>query len=379
MDLSFNPYPWYAKMRHESPLYFDVETNLWLVFDYATVKQIYSDYQTFSSVTNPEIQGNQFTSSMILQDPPRHRQLRSLATQAFSPRTIENLAPRISEIVHHLLDTMSSKTHVEFIDEFAAPLPMTIIAELIGVPASDYQQFKQWSQSVIALGNGTAITSQRANDVVALGGYFYRMIQERRAAPQEDFLTALVNATIDGEQLSDVDIIGFCSLLLVAGNETTTNLLGNAIRVFYEQPAVYQSLRADRTLIPSAIEEILRFYSPVRGLKRRTLSDVALHGQIIPANSQVMGILMSANRDEQQFVNADSFNIQRSPNPHIAFGYGIHFCLGAPLARLEARIALEAIIQRYQVIELAAGFEPQAIPTIITFGASTLQLNLQPQ
>lgn len=244
--------------------------------------------------------------------------------------------------------------------EFAVPLPIMVIAEMLGIPAADQARFRRWSEGILNLSN-TVVGGKEATHAVAayaaakaeMIAYLAEILPRRRAAPGQDLLSQLVDAEVDGERLSEADLLGFFQLLLLAGSETTTNLINNAILCLIEHPAENRRLREAADLLPNAIEEVLRYRAPVQVVFRTTTQAVELHGRVIPAGKLVLVVIGSANRDPQVFAAADRFEITRDPNPHLAFGHGIHFCLGAALARLEARIALTELLRRLQGITLA--------------------------
>ena len=334
-----NPFPWYRQMRETDPVYFNPERGSWSVFRYNDVQRVLTDYNTFSS----QYMGAQqpLAVSLLNTDPPRHRELRSLVTQAFTPRRIAQLEPRITQIVNEQLDKVAPTGKMDVIDDLAYPLPVIVIAEMLGIPPEQREQFKHWSDELI----GESRTPGQ-NPQMEMGKYFYEMIEQRRQEPKNDLISALLAAQINGEHLDIMELLGFCILLLVAGNETTTNLLANAILCFTDHPESIEQLRAEPALLPDAIEEVLRYLSPVRTMFRTTVKDTELGGKKIQAGEFISAWIGSANRDEEQFPNAAQFDIRRSPNRHLAFGHGIHFCLGAPLARLEARIALGIMLER---------------------------------
>jgi cytochrome P450 len=348
LDPRLNPFPEYKIMRESQPVRFNEMIQMWDIFRYDDVQRVLTDAATFSSEF---IRGGPFSTSLISMDPPRHRQLRNIVTQAFTPRTIAQLAPRITEIVNSLLDAVQDKGTMDVIDDFAYPLPITVIAELIGIPTEDLDRFRRWSNTLVSMSMVAGFDPQSE-----MGEYFQHMFEQRRKEPKNDLISALIAAQIDGEHLSMTELLGFCFLLLVAGNETTTNLIGNAFLCFHNHPGSWEQLQEESTLIPTVLEEVVRYLSPVQSMFRVSTTDAIVGNQTIPAGSRVLPWIGSANRDETQFPNADTFDMRRSPNRHIAFGHGIHFCIGAPLARLEAKIAFETITQRLTNITL----EPEA-------------------
>lgn len=347
----FAPYAWYHQMRTTEPVYYDEEHKLWHLFRYADILRAMNDYGTFSSdpraTMDWEPEGpDPILSSILRIDPPRHRQLRGLAALAFTPRVVAQMAPRIEAITHELLDKVVESASGEFdvIRDLAYPLPVTVIAELLGIPPERREDFKRWSNALVSISNETETSV--LDELQEMYGYFTQVLEERRRQPQSDLISNLLAAEIDGQRLSDIELLGFCVLLLVAGNETTTNLIGNAILALDQHPAAVERLRATPALVPNAVEEVLRYASPVKAMERFTRNAVTIGDKHIDAQEIVVAWFASANRDEEQFPDADRFDIERDPNRHLAFGHGIHFCLGAPLARLEARIALSSLLER---------------------------------
>ena len=360
------PYAFYAAMRRDRPVARDEAHGLWAVYCYDDVRRVLTDYHAFSSEMRRSndrqvapavrlLRGN----SLLGTDPPRHRQLRDLVSRAFTPRAVASLEPRIAQITDELLDRVIGTGSMDLVRDLADPLPVTVIAEMLGIPAQERATFKRWSDDLV--GESAELYDQgvaeeqtrRQNSIEAMNQYFCRIIAERRVHPRDDLISGLVQAEIEGQRLSDDDLLAFCDLLLIAGNVTTTNLLGNAVLCLLEHPDQFARLRADRRLLPSAIEETLRYESPVQAVTRVTTTDVELQGQTVPAGSPIVAFIGSANRDEAIFPDPDRFDVAREPNPHLAFGAGIHFCLGAPLARLESRVALRILFERVHDIELA--------------------------
>ena len=374
-----NPFGWYQYQRQHAPVLRDPRSGLWSVFRYDDVQRALSDYAVFSSAAGRDETGRRdpLGASMISSDPPRHRRLRTLVTLAFTPSAVARLEARIRTLVDEMLVAVAARgdgTAMDVIDDLAYPLPVTVIAEMLGVPASDRVQFKQWSDAVVT-GSAAAGMAGR-NPQAEMSKYFMRLIEDRRKQPREDLISELLEAQIDGEHLSEPELLGFCILLLVAGNETTTNLIGNAILCFDEQPGLWERLREAPAILPSTIEEVLRYRSPVQTMFRTTLTDVTLSDQTIPANSAVLAWIGSANRDEARFPDADRFDPTRTPNRHVAFGHGIHFCLGAPLARLEARIALGRMLERLPHLRRADDAPLEPLESLIVFGVKHLPVTI---
>lgn len=355
---SLDPFPWYREMRESQPMLYEPENELWHIFRYDDTQRILSDTTTFSSEAvrrmMTEKERSQTTDeenvlkipSMLSLDPPRHRQLRSLVTQAFTPRTVTRQNQRITNIVNEYLTMVAPTGRMDIVADLAYPLPVTVIAEVLGVPAADQAQFKHWSDVIISESREKGAQAGKE-----MGQYFKRMIHLRRTDPREDLISELIAAQVDGQHLTESELISFYILLLIAGHETTTALLGNAFCCFDEQPEVMEELRANPDLIASAIEEVSRYRSPLQRLIRITTVDTMVGGHTIKAGQLISVWLGSANRDPEQFPHPETFNIHRSPNRHVGFGQGIHFCIGAPLARLEARIALSMLLERFRNIK----------------------------
>lgn len=345
---SSDHYAWYKEMRANAPAAFDQQRNTWHVFRYEDVKRVLTDHQTFSSHILPG--DGVIQNSLSMTDLPAHRQMRNLISQAFTPRRIAALEPRITEIVHTYLDAVIERGSMDIIQDFSYPLPLTVICELLGIPFVDRTFFSHWVDVILEEFPKFQDTHQEAEQ--KLGDYFLEIASRRRREPKEDLVSALLAAELNGERLSDRDIQSLCMLLLVAGSETTRNLIGNAIYCFDQHPEALEQLRADPALLVGAIEEVLRYYSPVTFVFRLAAIDTTLAGQDIKAGQFVFPWIISANRDESRFTASDQFNILRTGEPHVDFGHGIHFCLGAPLARLEAKVALSILLARLQNIHI---------------------------
>jgi cytochrome P450 len=384
-EMRRNPFPVYRELRNASPVFHDPRSGIWMVLDYETVKRALNDTDTFSSRAGPP--GGGPLDWLIFFDPPRHTKLRALVTRAFTPRVVANLEPRIRQFCRELLDATAGRQEIDLVADFSFPLPMMVIAEMLGVPASDRPRFRRWGEAMLGLSetiSGTPEEAARAGQAFRVAQteastYLADLLAERRAKTGEDLLSRLVEAEVDGERLTHEEIRSFFLLLLLAGTETTTNLLNNAILCFNENPDQLTRLRSAPQLLPSAIEEVLRYRSPVQVVFRQTRRDVSLHGQAIPAGKLVFIVLGSANRDPKHFADADRFDIGREPNAHVAFGHGIHFCLGAPLARLEARVALTEFLERHNNFALMtdSAWEPRR--AFHVHGPSRLPIQLAPR
>jgi len=353
----------------------DGSLDFWSVFGYEDVQRVLSDYEHFSSRFIGGGSGDPLDNSLISTDPPRHRQLRALVSQAFTPRAINQLAPRIEAIAQELLDAVSETGEADIVHDFAYPLPVIVIAELLGIPVADRARFKRWSDAIVSGGSGVMNHGEAERE---MSEYFVWTIEQHRQNPQNDLISALLAAEIAGERLNLRDLLGFGVLLLIAGNETTTNLIGNAILCFDEQPNVYPELRSTPALLPGAVEEVLRYRSPVQSMFRTVARNTQLGGLDLRAGQAVLAYIGSANRDEAQFPNADCFDIRRQPNRHIAFGHGIHFCLGAPLARLESRIGLSAILARLPDLTRVADVPLVPIESNVVYGVRNLPARFTP-
>jgi cytochrome P450 len=346
-----DPYPYYAWLREHHPVYYNDTLEFYVLSRYADVEAAARTPEVFSSAQGigPE---RAPVAMMIAKDPPDHTRLRRLVSKAFTPKMVEQLAPRIQEIVDELLDAALLRGAFDLVQDFASPLPVIMIAEMLGVEPERREEFKRWSDAAIHVTAGGA----QYGDMDAymqswqeFKAYVSRIIEERRRSPRNDLVSALVQAQDERDALTLNEILNFCLLLLVAGNETTTNLITNGALSLYTHEAQRQKLRGQPQLIQSAIEEVLRYDGPIQGVFRTTTRDVEVRGTTIAAQSKVLLLWAAANRDPDVFPDPDRFDIERTPNDHLAFGRGIHFCLGAPLARLEARIATQTILRRTKV------------------------------
>jgi cytochrome P450 len=358
-DMRRNPYPMYDQLRAASPVHLAAQ-DIWLVLDYEGVKRALHDHESFGA----SVGGTRGVSFewLLFMDPPRHTKLRAIISRAFTPRSIAALEPRIRELARGLIDPLLAKDVVDVEAELAAPLPIMVIAEMLGIPTSDWKRVESWADAIMGLADtimgspaeaeAASAAFSRSND--EMKEYLAVLVGARRVQPTDDLLMRLVEAEVDGEHLSELELLRFCQLLLAAGAETTTNLIDNALVSLIDHPGELAKLRAAPALVPSLIEETLRFRSPAQAMFRATKRDVELGGKTIPAGKMVLAMIGAANRDPKQFVEPARFDIGRDPNPHIAFGHGIHFCLGAALSRLEARVAFEELLPRISSVVYAS-------------------------
>ncbi|GMX64708.1 monooxygenase YjiB [Paenibacillus elgii] len=378
----FNPFRWYRKMREEAPVRWDEERRTWDVFGYEEVKTVLDRKEVFSSRVFRDGK-SLFENGLLNLDPPKHTQMRDIVNKAFTPKAMKDWEPRIQAITNELLDDIGGEREIDLVEQLSYPLPVRVIAEMLGVPAKDKRKFKDWSDQAVA---GPANNSEEAKNeqlrkqqhvVGELYAYFKEIIELKKQEPADDIISVLLQASVDGQSLTEEEIVGFCILLLVAGNETTTNLITNAIYTFMEYPEVYRQIKSQPDeLLPAAIEEVLRFRSPVQASFRIVHEDVELGGKKLRAGEYLIAWMGAANRDEKQFQDAEQFVVPRKPNPHMAFGRGIHFCLGAPLARMEAEIALREWIRRYPDFKLSAGFTLKPLESTFAYGIKELLLTV---
>jgi cytochrome P450 len=358
-----NPYPHYKALYGRPPVVLQMMNALALVARYADATAILHDHERFSSqwpkgspMMDPQVDLFGGTATILTSDPPTHTRLRKLVSRAFTPKRIKDLEPRIREITSGLLDRAEAKGELEVIGDLAMPLPVTVIAEMLGVPASDYTKFKYWSDRVIERRNilpGTPMPTEIITALADLRAYLAAAIEKRRQNPADDLIGALITAQEEKEALSADEVLVFVILLLVAGNETTTNLIGNGMLALGRNPDQLEMLRSNSAMVPKAIEEMLRYDGPVQSTGRHPLAEVEVGGTTLKPGMVVMVMVAAANRDPAQFPDPDKFDITRNAEHHLAFGDGIHFCLGAALARMEGQIAFSSMIERFPKLRLA--------------------------
>ncbi len=388
-----NPHPALARLRAESPLYhvphIEMGSMPWLLTRYDDSIALLNDERFTKDMTRiPEREdarsGNMMQAvasinrHMLTVDPPDHTRLRALIHKAFTPRMIRELETRIQAITDELIDALLAKGQGDFLADFAIPLPVTVIAELLGIPHEDQAKFRHWSQTIV-LGNSTGIKPDEIGAAaIEFIMYFHEMFDQRRADPRDDLVTALVQAEEAGDKLDQQELISMIFLLLVAGHETTVNLIGNGMLTLLQHPDQLAKLRANPDLITSAVEEMLRYEGPVgTSTMRWALEHVQLHGQTIQPGEMVLASLLGANRDPEVFPNPDVFDITRPPSKHIAFGNGIHYCVGAPLARLEGAVAFNTLLRRVPDLELAVSVDELAWnPTLLLHGMKAMPVTV---
>ncbi|GAA2377823.1 cytochrome P450 [Dactylosporangium salmoneum] len=361
---------WLEQSRRRGPAFYDDERRCCTVLGHPEIVSVLGDTATFSSdlgdlVPRQEDLDLFQRGNFVRMDPPRHDTLRRLVGQAFTPRTVAGLEPRIAEVTTGLLDRQAGERRIDLIEDLAYPLPVIVIAEMLGIPAADRPLFRTWADRLFERSDAgpdeslAALTGRDAVDAIApalrdMNAYLLTHIRARRADPGEDLISRLVLAEADGARLSDEEIVGFVGLLLLAGHITTTATLGNTVLCLDAHRDAAAEVRADRSLLPGAIEEVVRLYTPFPRLARRATTDATVGETAVPAGAVVVTWLAAANRDERVFADPTRFDPRRAPNPHLGFGHGLHFCLGAPLARLEARIAMNILLDRYGDIAVDA-------------------------
>ncbi len=354
-----DPYPIYRRLRDEAPAYRNERLGFWVLSRHADVKAAFHDTATFSNRNGVSLDPDAFSpdaersASFLAMDPPRHDRLRALVSRGFTPRRVAALEPRVREIAVEHLEPAVARGRWDAIEDLAGKLPMDVISELLGVPRTDRAQLRTWADTVVHREESVAGRPPAAAAAAReMMGYFTRMIAERRARPGSDLTSDLLVAEIDGDRLTDGEIMGFLFLMIIAGSETTTKLIGNALYWLWRNPSERARVEADPTLIPRWVEETLRYDNSTQALGRTATHDLELHGRRLRAGDWVVLIVGAANRDERVFAEPDRYDLLRDTTDSLAFGYGTHFCLGASLARLEGRVVLEEIWRRlpdYQI------------------------------
>mgnify|MGYP005851277869 CR=1 FL=1 len=388
-----NPYPIYSVIRTVRPV-LEVPVpgfsgpGVWMLTRYADVHGVLRDPRfSVERIRAPIVRDNldrmpeflrqsaQGLRSMLIMDPPDHTRVRKLVNKAFTPKRIAALRGHIEALVRTLTDACAAKGRFDLIRDLAEPLPAIVIAELLGVPAEDHRRFRDWSSALIA---GIASPSPEARRAGTAAGqqifaYLADTIADRRRAPQDDLISAMIQAQEERDALSDAELLATSNLLLLAGHETPTHLIGNGMLALLREPDAWRRMCDEPALLPSAVEELLRFDGPVQATVRVALEDVVIDGHTIPAGALVLVSIGAANHDPDVFARPDELDLARDPNPHLAFGFGTHFCLGAPLARLEAQLAFEALTRRFPRLELVDD-NPRYRPNPVLRGLERLEL-----
>lgn len=366
-----NPYPVYRQLREEDPVHFSNAWGCWVLTRYEDVVNALRDYRQFTAVgrntsfldqlpasVRTEIDSlyTNFTVGMPNTDPPEHTRVRGLVNKAFTMRVVDDMSPRVQAVVDRLLDTIDGAGQMDVIGDFAYPLPAIVIAETLGVPATDRDQFKRWTDDIVAfMGTGLADvdTVRRSNQaLLETKQWLLRFIAQRRHSPQDDLLSSLVAAEQRGDLRDETELVATCITLLIGGHETTTGLIGNGLLALWRHPNELQRLKDDPGLITSAVEEFLRYDTSFQRAWRRTAVDVQIGGKKIPKGQPVSLMLGAANRDPTKFPDPDRLDIRRKPNAHTSFGAGVHFCAGAPLGRREASIAFNTLLRRFPDLQI---------------------------
>jgi cytochrome P450 len=346
-EIHEDPYPIYRRLRDEAPAYFNQRRQFWALSRYDDVRAATNDWRTFTSTQGITIEPMRrgIEPHIIEMDPPRHTQLRALVSRAFTPARMARLEEPIRARTRALITSFAGAGHVDLIGEFAALLPMAVISEMLGVPDAEQDALRHAADALLHREpDSDEITPAGIAGATTLYGYFDRLIGERRERPGDDLVSVLIAAEEQGQVLTHSELLGFCFLLIIAGNETTTKLIGNAAYLLAEHPAQRAAITRDPARIPGAVEETLRFDGSTQAMARCLTRDVELHGERLAAGTKVLLLYGSANRDDRHWPDADRFDVGRETAGHMAFGHGIHHCLGAALARLETRVALEELL-----------------------------------
>jgi cytochrome P450 family 142 subfamily A polypeptide 1 len=376
-----DPHPRFAWMREHAPLYWDDDGKVWGVARYDDVLEVSRDPERFCSgkSSRPDAPA---IPSMINLDDPAHRRRRGLVSRGFTPRRVGAHEPKIRAICRELIDAIAPKGRCDFVEEVAAPLPMAMIGDLLGVEPADRRMLQRWSDDLIA---GTTLTASPEVAAAAYAAfteyadYNRKVVADRRARPRDDLMSVLVHAEIEGERMSDEDLLQEGLLILVGGNETTRHVITGGCEALCRYPDQRRKLVEDPARIPSAIEEMLRWVTPIQNMNRTATRDVTLRGQSVREGDKLLLLYPSANRDAAVFDDPFRFDVARDPNPHVAFGFGAHFCLGASLARLELRVLFEELLARIPDMQLVSDAPPPVVPSNFVRGIKRLEVEFAPR
>jgi cytochrome P450 len=364
-----NPYPLYHRLQNEDPVHWDPFLHAWVVTRYADVVQVFQHFSANRTPTPEQLTAMGLSAltplaqvmvrQMLFLDPPAHGRIRGLASKAFTARRVESLHTHIQNITNSLLDKVQAAGHMDVIADLAYPLPAIVTAEMLGVPTSDWRQLTAWSADFAqVLGNfqhNPDHIPQVLRTLEEMTAYFHSAVRDHQAYPRDGLISAFLAAEIDGDRLSEDEIVANTIVTMVGGQETTTNLIGNGLLSLLRNPDQLEKLRADLSLIPSAVEELLRYESPSQQTARLAPEDVELRGRLIKQRQAVIAVMGAANRDPDRFPDPDRLDICREDNRHVAFAWASHFCFGAPLARIEGRTAFETVVRRMPAIRLETG------------------------
>jgi len=367
-DIVRDPYPIFSTLREHDPVHWSPALRAWILTRFDDVRDALQNAEYTADRMSPFVHaserhgrskaaelGRLLRHWVVFHDPPDHLRLRRLLNRAFTPREMKKLEPRVEATVHQLLDAFTSRGETDLIADFAYPLPALVIMRMLGVPDRDLEQVRVWSEELgTFIGHSVeADRYERAHTAITeMAEYFRRMAHDRRKQPQDDIVSQLVGAMDEQGSISEDELACNALYLLFAGHETTTNLIGNGIYHLLRNPEQYRLLTENRALLPSAVEEFLRYESPAFSSVRVAAQDITLHGTTMHEGERVVAFHSAANRDPAVFTDADRLDVTRDPNPHIAFGVGVHYCLGAPLARMEGRIVFDALLQRLPELSL---------------------------
>lgn len=387
-----DPYPFFDELRANDPVHYSERYRAWFVsrwddvftslrdprFSSDRVKAVYDTKLTDEQRAERKPMFDILQYWMVFNDPPDHTRLRGLVNRAFTPRAVSDLRPRVEQVVAEQLEEIRGRGSVDLIRDFAFPIPAVVIAEMMGVPADERDLFKGWSDAIMALVFGAAGVAGRREQAQAsmmeLVAYLQDLVTHFRAHPAENLIGDLIGAQEADDRLSDEEIVSTCTLVLFGGHETTTNLIGNGTRALLHHPDQLERLRNDPELIGTAIEELLRYDGPSKMEVRRAIDDIELRGKTIREGDQIYFVQSAANRDPEQFDGPNSLDIGRTPNRHCGFGFGIHYCMGAPIARLEGSIAIDALVRALPGLRI--GDEPEAWhPTLISRGMQSFPVS----
>jgi cytochrome P450 family 142 subfamily A polypeptide 1 len=381
-----DPYPVYRWLRENAPVYWDDASRLWVLSRHDDVVHVSKTAATFCAGRGvlPE---SDAPVSIVCMDDPRHQRLRKLVNRGFTPRMVDLLEPRVRELARELVDVVAARGACDLVNDVAVPLPLYIIAEMLGIRREDFARFHDWSDRLIAVAGNyddPVKMSDSTQAYIEYGTYLKDVFEARRGAPREDLVSILVQAQQDGmlaedeEAMENDEIVMFMTLLLVAGNETTRNAIAGGMLALMEHPEERERLRRRPELIDSAAEEILRYVSPIICFRRTVTEPTEIRGQTIRPDERVLMLYQSANRDEAVFADPDRFDVAREPNPHVAFGIGTHFCLGANLARMELRVMIRELVERLPDMRVAPGAGPTRVASTLVRGISSLPVVFTP-